>query len=775
MPDRSSRRARHVSVAQFLTLLLAFLMLATLAGVIGAGLAIPAAGSAGTIAKAVPAVINDLPADMKVVEPSEESQMLDSRGHVIARFYSERRIVVNSDQISTPMKNAIVAVEDRRFFQHHGADATGLMRAAVSNASGNQTQGASTITQQYVRNMLVEEGLQKGDQDLIDKATEATPQRKLREIRYAMSLEQQLSKDQILTGYLNIAPFGPQTYGVEAAARQYFSKSALDLSVSESALLAGLVQSPVSYNPLNNPRAAQNRRDTVLRLMRNQGKISDAQYRSAKAQSVKSMLHPESRTQGCTGAGESGYFCNYVYQELMNDNALGKTRAERIRKLQTGGLTIRTTLNPSMQAEAYDAAVWRVPKNDASGVNSAIISVEPKTGNILAMAQNTTFGAPTKNDPSATQTSYNVDRAHGGGTGFQPGSSFKLFTLLEWFREGHTAAERVGGSKTTYRPSDFHCENGHPATLEPWVVGDLAGKGGSYDVQTATHLSVNEAFADMATRVDLCQIFQRAADLGVTAPDGSVIKAFPPNVIGASNVPPLAMASAYATVANSGVRCAPTSLVEIEDRDGGVVEKKNPNCKRAVAATVANQVSTVLERSAYGNQGKGGYVQGVQIGRPFAAKSGTADNSTSTWLMGYVPQIATAAWVGTGQSSSRSLSDVVIGGVRYTGKNTLYGETFVGPMWGRYMRQAVRGLPVEQLAQADVGTGTAAQATAGGTAQTASPTPSSTASSPSAGATNQGGNNQGNNQGTRGGNGQNNRNNDGNGRGNGGNGGNGHG
>lgn len=727
MPGRSSRRVRHVSVAQLVTLLLAFLMLAMLAGVIGSGLAIPAAGSAGTIAKAVPAVINDLPADMEVVEPSEESQMLDSEGHVIARFYSERRIVVDSDQISTTMKNAMVAVEDRRFFQHHGADATGLMRAAVSNASGNETQGASTITQQYVRNMLVEKGLQEGDQDLIDKATEATPQRKLREIRYAMSLEQQLSKDQILTGYLNIAPFGPQTYGVEAAARQYFSKSALDLSVSESALLAGLVQSPVSYNPLTNPKAAQTRRDTVLRLMRSQGKISDAQYRKAKAQDVKSMLHPESRTQGCNGAGESGYFCNYVYQELMQDKALGKTQAERIRRLQTGGLTIRTTLNSSMQSAAYKAAVWRVPKNDPSGVNSAIISVEPKTGKILAMAQNTTFGTPTKTDSSATETSYTVDRAHGGGTGFQPGSSFKLFTLLEWFREGHSAAERVGGSQRTFLPSEFHCASGHVATLEPWEVGDVEGKAGSYDVQTATHLSVNEAFADMATRIDLCQIFQRAADLGVTEPDGSVITAYPPNIIGASNVPPLAMASAYSALANNGVRCTPTSLEEIEDRDGNVIQKKQPSCKRGVAAKVANQVSTVLQRSAYGNKGSGGYISSVQIGRPFGAKSGTSDNSTSTWLIGYTPQIATAAWVGTGQSSSRSLADVVINGVRYTGKNELYGETFVGPMWGMYMRAAVKGTPVEQLATADVGEAASSASSSSGSG-TASASPSPTTS-----------------------------------------------
>lgn len=241
----SQHHPRLVSPAQLLGLLLSFISVSALMGILGAGLLVPLTGSAAIATKAVPSILNDLPSKIEVVEPAEESQLLDANGGVIARFYDKQRIVVPSANIADIMKQAIVAIEDKRFYEHNGVDATGIARALVNNLGESGTQGASTITQQYVRNALAEKGYLEGDADQVSAATEQTTARKLREIKYALAIERTMDKDQILTGYLNIAPFGPITYGVEAASQRYFSKSASELNYLEAATLAGLVQSPV--------------------------------------------------------------------------------------------------------------------------------------------------------------------------------------------------------------------------------------------------------------------------------------------------------------------------------------------------------------------------------------------------------------------------------------------------------------------------------------------------------------------------------------------------
>ena len=700
----SHSHSRAVRPAQLLALLLAFLSVSALMGVVGAGMLVPVAGPTALVAKSVPSVFNELPGDLQTVAPAEESQLLDSSGAVIAHFYDKQRIVVPSANIADVMKKAIVAIEDKRFYEHNGVDATGIARALVSNLGDSGRQGASTITQQYVRNSLAERGYLEGDADQVSAATEQTTERKLREMKYALALEKTQSKDEILTGYLNIAPFGPITYGVEAASQRYFSKSASELNYLEAALLAGLVQSPVQYDPLTHPEAAQERRDTVLATMLEQGVITQEEYDQGIATSVESMLNPTVSSEGCSGAPSTqAYFCDYVLSQFLEDPAFGSTRIERERLLKTQGITIRTTLDPAKQSAAYASLTNAIPVGDASGLNDAIVSLDPRTGKVLAMAQNTTYGI----ESGQTMSNYSADG------NFQVGSTFKVFTLLEWFKEGHSAYETVGSNNTFYPNGAFKCD-GHSITTEGYQVNDLAGKTGSMNVVRATGQSVNQAFVNMASRVDFCSIFQTAYDMGVTE-DGEVPSPFPANILGSVSSSPLQMASVFATIANSGQQCTPQSIESVTDRNENVLKEFSADCKEVISPDVANKTAALLTASA------GQYYTSTRLGdgRPFAAKSGTTDGHANTWLTGFTPSLATSAWVGHGDNSSQEVSGVVINGVYHS---EIFGETYVGQnIWAPYMTQALAGTPVEAVSNANIGASTPQR----GATPTPAPSPSS--------------------------------------------------
>lgn len=703
----SYSHSRAVRPAQLLALLLAFLSVSSLMGVVTAGMLVPVAGPTALAAKSVPSVFNELPGDLQTVAPAEESQLLDSSGGVIAHFYDKQRIVVPSANIADVMKKAIVAIEDKRFYEHNGVDATGIARALVTNLGDSGRQGASTITQQYVRNSLAERGYLEGDADQVSAATEQTTERKLREIKYALALEKTQSKDEILTGYLNIAPFGPITYGVEAASQRYFSKSASELNYLEAALLAGLVQSPVQYDPLTHPEAAQERRDTVLATMLEQGVITQEEYDQGVATSVESMLHPTVSSEGCSGTPSAqAYFCDYVLSQFLEDPAFGATRIERERLLKTQGITIRTTLDTAKQDAAYAALTNAIPVGDASGLNDALVSLDPRTGKVLAMAQNTTYGI----ESGQTMANYSADG------NFQVGSTFKVFILLEWFKEGHSAYETVGSNNTFYPNGSFKCD-GRAITTEGYQVNDLAGKTGSMNVVRATGLSVNQAFVNMASRVDFCSIFQTAYDMGVTE-DGEVPAPFPANILGSVSSSPLQMASVFATIANSGQQCTPQSIESVTDRNENVLKEFSADCKEVISPDLANKTAALLTASA------GQYYTSTRLGdgRPFAAKSGTTDGHANTWLTGFTPSLATAVWVGHGDNSSQEVSGVVINGVYHS---EIFGETYVGQnIWAPYMTQALAGTPVEAVSNANIGASTPQRGATPTPAPSQSPTPS---------------------------------------------------
>ena len=701
----SHSHSRAVRPAQLLALLLAFLSVSSLMGVVTAGMLVPVAGPTALAAKSVPSVFNELPGDLQTVAPAEESQLLDSSGGVIAHFYDKQRIVVPSANIADIMKKAIVAIEDKRFYEHNGVDATGIARALVTNLGDSGRQGASTITQQYVRNSLAERGYLEGDADQVSAATEQTTERKLREIKYALALEKTQSKDEILTGYLNIAPFGPITYGVEAASQRYFSKSASELNYLEAALLAGLVQSPVQYDPLTHPEAAQARRDTVLATMLDQGVITQEEYDEGIATSVDSMLHPTVSSEGCSGAESSkAYFCDYVLSQFLEDPTFGATRIERERLLKTQGITIRTTLDTAKQDAAYASLTNAIPVGDASGLNDALVSLDPRTGKVLAMAQNTTYGI----ESGQTMANYSADG------NFQVGSTFKVFTLLQWFKEGHSAYETVGSANTFYPNGSFKCD-GRPITTEGYQVNDLAGKTGTMNVVRATGQSVNQAFVNMASRVDFCSIFETAYDMGITE-DGEVPAPFPANILGSVSSSPLHMASVFATIANSGQQCKPQSIESVTDRNENVLKEFAADCKEVISPELANKTAALLTASA------GQYYTSTRLGdgRPFAAKSGTTDGHANTWLTGFTPSLATSVWVGHGDNSSQEVSGVVINGVYHS---EIFGETYVGQnIWAPYMTQALAGTPIEAVSNANIGATTPQRGTTPTPTPSASPT-----------------------------------------------------
>ncbi len=658
-------------------------------GVVGAGMLVPIAGPTALVAKSAPSVFNELPGDLQTVAPAEESQILDSSGAVIAHFYDKQRIVVPSANISDVMKKAIIAIEDKRFYEHNGVDATGIARAFVTNLGDSGRQGASTITQQYVRNSLAERGYLEGDADQVSAATEQTTERKLREIKYALALEKTQSKDEILTGYLNIAPFGPITYGVEAASQRYFSKSASELNYLDAALLAGLVQSPVQYDPLVHPDAAKERRDTVLAAMLEQNVITQEEYDKGIDTTIDSMLHPTVSSEGCSGAESSkAYFCDYVLAQFLEDPTFGETRTERERMLKTQGITIRTTMDPTMQNAAFSSLTNTIPVGDASGLNDALVSLDPRSGRVLAMAQNTTYGI----ESGETMSNYSADG------NFQVGSTFKVFTLLEWFKEGHSAYETVGSNNTFYGNGSFKC-GGRAIYTDGYQVNDLAGKTGTMNVVRATGQSVNQAFVNMASRVDFCAIFDTAYNMGITE-DGEVPSPFPANILGSVSSSPLQMASVFGAIANSGQQCTPQSIESVTDRDENVLKEFSADCKEVISADVANKTAALLTASA------GQYYTSTRLGdgRPFAAKSGTTDGHANTWLTGFTPSVVTSAWVGHGANSSQEVGSVTING-KYYGE--IYGETFVGQnIWAPYMTQILAGTPVENVSSANIGSST---------------------------------------------------------------------
>ena len=684
-------------------MLIAFLLIAVTGGVLTAGLLLPAVGSVGAVGNATTDLFDDLPTGIQIDEPSEQSVMYDGDGNLLATFFTENRIVVGFDEISDHLKHAVVAIEDRRFYEHGGVDPEGIMRALVRNVSSDDVEGASTLTQQYVKNVQVEASRVQNDPELYAAATESEGSagiaRKLREARYAIALEQMTSKDEILAGYLNIAQFGPSQWGVESAAHYYFNKTAAELNIAESAMLARITQSPAQWDPVRNPENAERGRNVVLNAMLGEGFITQAEYDEARALSIEEMLDPQPTPRGCGVAGNAAYFCQYVVNEILTNDAYGESVEDRRQLLNRGGLEIHTTIDPAKQDAAFAAVTDSIPIDDESGISMALSSIEPGTGRIYAMAQNTNYGTATEDEPRATQVNYNVGQTHGGGSGFHAGSTFKVFTLVQWLREGKSLMARVDSANRVFPREDWtiSCNpDARPAPGDPYEPKNLEGFGGGVEtVLEATRTSINTSFIVMATQMDLCDIADVATDMGVRSGDGSALSVMPSMILGATNVTPLSMANAYATLAAGGVHCEPVAITAMTDRHGNEIPVPPSDCQRVLEENVANGVTHALQTVMGPEWNSTGNPARIPP-RPTAGKTGTANDAKHAWFVGYIPQMATAVWMGHADADEPMIYTTING--RWV--ESVYGGLISAPTWKAYMLPATEDMPMEDFPNA---------------------------------------------------------------------------
>ena len=515
-----------MAVGRVLGLLSLFLVVSVVAGALVAGLLVPGVAAAGGATRGSIDWFNSITTNLPDTRLQQTSQLLSSDGQVIARFSDENRTEAPLSKISKNMQNAIIAIEDARFRDHGGVDPVGLLRAFASNefGSGAEVQGASTLTQQYIKNLFLEQAVAKGDKQAQLQAVARDPKRKLLEVRAAIDLEKVLTKDQILERYLNIAYFGNGAYGVQAAAERYFSVSAAKLTIPQAALLAGMVQSPTLYNPLSTKarqRAALTRRNAVLDRMHELGYMSGRRWKSFRAGKI--ALHPRTQQTGCIVATHSlAYFCEYVRAMIANGSdefqSLGATQKDRLNALNRGGLKIYTTIDLNVQDAAVKAVTSHVPIGDKSKAASAAVTVEPGTGKVLAMTQNKKY-SPKENDPSSTTINYSVDTRYNGSSGMQTGSTFKAFTLAAYLKDGNGLHDTVDASIEDRPFSEFRTCDGRAGTTQRYSFKNSeTNVRKRISVLDATAESVNTAFVAMETKISLCDIAKTAGGIGVHLP-----------------------------------------------------------------------------------------------------------------------------------------------------------------------------------------------------------------------------------------------------------------
>ncbi|MFD5316819.1 transglycosylase domain-containing protein [Streptomyces sp. NPDC127098] len=671
-----------------------FLGVSAVSGAVLAGLALPAVGALGLAARGTMEGFDEIPAEMERPPLSQTSTILDAEGNQIAEVSFRNRTVVDLDAMGI-VPQAVVAIEDARFYEHGAVDLQGIIRALTTNlGSGSVEQGASTLTQQYVKNVFVEAA--GDDQEAIAEATQQTGAaglgRKIQEIKYAIQLEQELTKDEILENYLNITYFGQQAYGIQAAAERYFSKPAADLELHEAAMLAGLVQSPSRYDPTVNPETALDRRNVVLQRMVDNDAITQEEADAAAEQDL-GLDVSEPRTGCTTAVDDSGFFCDYVRQEILNNPVFGETEDDRMALWRLGGLTIQTTLDP--QAQAAAAAAAREGAAETDPIVASVVQVEPGTGRILSMAQSKPYGV----DATQNQTAINlnVPAAMGGpDNGFQTGSTFKPFTAAAALENGISPAQTYEtDNQVILDQSEFRdCENRPTGTGEWEVNNEREDEQGEWDMTSALGESINTYFALLEQQAGLCDTIQMAGDLGVRLGNGDPIPADAAATLGAHETSPLMMANAYATFANRGTYCTPVAITSVTNAEGEELDVPESECSPVMSANTADTINEML-----GGVLEDGTGQAVGLtDRDNAGKTGTTDERQNVWFVGYTPDVSTAVRVG-GLNELISMEDITIGGQYYERAS---GAGVAGPIWRSAMIGALQGVPNNQFNEVDV-------------------------------------------------------------------------
>ena len=675
-------RHERLPAYRVLSHLLVMVAVAAVLGVVVAGLAIPFAGVAGIGARNVARTMDNLPEELKTEDLSQRSTILDANGNRLASVYDENRITVPLKGISRTMVKALVAIEDYRFYQHGALDLKGTLRALITNqANDGVVQGGSSITQQLVKLTLLSQAKGKAAKKA---AVDDTYARKLKELRYAIALEQEHSKDWILARYLNTAYFGDGAYGVQAAAKHYFDVNARDLTLRQSALLAGLVKNPYGYDPTKFPDKAELRRSVVLDRMAELNVIPRDKAEKTKAKDLG--LNVQDVDNGCVNSA-APFFCDYVMAYLLQDPSLGSTVQERRNVLKNGGLTIKTTLNMTDQTAADNSVRAHVYAQD--GAIGAMAVEEPGTGNVLALAQSRPMGA--KKKQGETYLNYTIPEELGNSKCCQAGSTFKVFTLAAALQQGLPLTTAFNSpSPMTFNYDDFANCPGEPGFGYGTFEVPNSTTSGMKNMYSGTRESVNTYYMQLEQETTVCAPYELAQQMGVnlTNPQQSkngLAERIPFFTLGVASVSPLEMAEAYATFAARGLHCESRPVTQILDTAGNVLKDYPTSCTQVMEQQNADAVSDVLRGVL-----EGGFASAQRLPVPAAGKTGTTNEGRSVWFIGYTPHVATAVMLGGLDDVGRpaSLEGVSVGGTPIYGAS---GSGFAAPIWGDAMRAITAG------------------------------------------------------------------------------------
>lgn len=576
--------------------------------------------------------------------PSLQTSFLtDATGAPLATFDSgQNRVSVPLSKVAPVLVHAVVATEDRKFFHEGAISPVGIIRAVWADVRGRPLQGASTITQQLVKQTYV--------------GSERSLWRKLKEAALAVKLNRKLTKDQILERYLNTIYFGRGAYGVQAASQAYFGHDVSQVSLPEAAYLAGLIRSPETADAYKNPNTAMLRRNLTLRSMERSGYITDAQRQRTEAiplTGAGGYVIPDSgHAPTVLAQGGSEYFVSYVRQLLIA--RYGQAEVDG------GGLRVRTSLDLHTQQQAYDSVYGFLKPGEPAG---ALVSID-QNGEIKAMVGGRDFSKSQVNLATGKE---------GGGSGRQAGSTFKPFLLAETVKEGYNLESSFA--------APAHIDIPEPGG-KTYPVNNYAHESypGRINLIDATKNSVNTVFAQLQAIIGPDKLVQMAHAMGITSPLG----ANPSLVLGTSDVSVLEMAGAYTTLANDGERVTPRAILEVKTADGRILQPDRPERRRVLTPAQADQVNFTLQQVV-----KSGTGTAAAIGRPLAGKTGTTENSVDAWFIGYTPQLTTAVWMGYPSGDSKQMTSVR--GVNVT------GGSFPAQIFHNFMIQATKGMPVESF------------------------------------------------------------------------------
>ncbi|HVW42405.1 MAG TPA: transglycosylase domain-containing protein [Amycolatopsis sp.] len=702
--------------------------LCLLAGILVAGVLFPVVGAAGVVSNKASETVESMSAELANVPPPLVTTITDSAGHPIATLYDQYRIPTPSDKINEAMKWALVSVEDRRFYEHHGVDWKGTIRAALSNSTGGDTQGASTLTQQYVKNYLINV-IYRDDPVGQQKAQEQSVARKLKEARIAIQLETQMSKDDILTSYLNVVEFSRKIYGVGAAAQTYFGTTADKLTVPQAALLAGMVNNPPFYDPWTHPERATERRNLVLDRMVENRKLAPEDAVQMKAEPLGVVPGgPSKPAANCTGAGpENGFFCQYVQDYLLTN---GMTKDD----LYTGGYTIRTTMDQNANHEAKVSAEQQVDKTQKNVANTlSLVRPGKDRHEVVALAANRDYGP----DADKGQTTYALPSDVSNVTG--AGSSYKIFTTAAAMEQ-----HKVGIYSTIQTPQSYVSNvflGGGPSCplvargTRAYCLSNYgeSGYGPSMSLQQALATSPNTGFVILEEQAGMGPVTEMARRLGMRntmasnsanggavdknskdpvynmsqqkyfGPGGSLQAGLGSFTLGVSPTSGLELANVAATIMSGGVWCPPTPIGAITDRDGNPKKINEAPCEQAVPEGLANTLAVGMSQDDTSGTSAAA-ARAANWNRPMIGKTGTTQNSGSAAFVAAVPQLAGAAMVFRPDNPIGGLIDGGPGNVTATRGSTdgnMFGGKTPARTWFGAMTNILNGQPVLPLPPSD--------------------------------------------------------------------------